>query len=69
MSKNQERRCIELLVYHIDGVLTRGELIFHLSEIDPAILDRFPDFYSSYPPLENTLKKEILERQNVTHQS
>jgi hypothetical protein len=69
VSKNQERRCIELLVYHIDGILTRAELIFHLLEIDPSILDRFPDSYSSCPPLENTLKKEILERQNVTHQS
>ncbi len=63
---NQERRCIELLVYHIDGILTRGELIFHLLDVDPSIVDRFPDSYS-YPPLEDTLKKEILRRQNVTH--
>lgn len=65
-STNQERRCIELLVYHIDGILTRGELIFHLLDINPSVIDRFPDSYS-FPPLENTLKKEIIKIQNITH--
>lgn len=65
---SQERRCIELLVYHIDGILTRGELIFHLSSLDPAIVERFPDSsIGVYPPLlEESLKQEIIRRKNVT---
>lgn len=62
---SQERRCIELLVYYIDGILTRGELIFHLSHLDPAIVERFPDSYC-YPPLTDTLKQEVIRRKNVT---
>lgn len=65
MATNQEQKCIELLIYHLDGLLTRDELIFNLSSLDESFINKsFPDYCDGQSLY--TVKQETLKRKNVT---